>query len=159
VLQKVRDARETYSADLVSLFRKDGGFCGIGWQPDNPGPGTAGLAYHVMNRVCVTNYSMHHESGHNMGLHHDRYVDPIAPASQYHFGYVNTTASCRIRTVMAYNNQCTDSGFSCTRVNYFSTPDFFAPGSCQIGIPQDTAGAADNSRRLKETRAAVAAYR
>jgi hypothetical protein len=101
-----------------------------------------------MNRVCVTNYSMHHESGHNMGLHHDRYVDPIAPASQYHFGYVNTTASCRIRTVMAYNNQCTDSGFSCTRVNYFSTPDFFAP---RLLPDRHTAG---HRRRCRQFKAA-----
>jgi hypothetical protein len=158
ILKNVRDARESYDADLVSLFRKNGVYCGIGWLPDHPGASTSNLAYHVMNRGCVTNYSMHHEAGHNMGLHHDRYVDAPASNAEYHFGFVNT--SCQIRTVMAYNNKCSDSGFNCTRINFFSTPNFVTnQGSCQIGVKKGAAGAADNTKRLRETRAAVAAYR
>jgi hypothetical protein len=60
---------------------------------------------------------------------------------------------------MAYNDQCAASGFTCTRINYFSSPTIKAqPGDIKIGIPQGQSGAADNTRRLGETRNAVSNY-
>ena len=74
-----------------------------------------------------------HELGHIMGLAHDRYEhcehdtsNPQCPAlvRPYAYGYVNQEAFDNLvmtlltgknwRTVMAYNDQCDDAGFSCS---------------------------------------------
>lgn len=113
----VRQRRNTLDADLVSLFIEKTTYCGIAWLSETPGPSTAPLGYSVMSRVCVSNKSFAHELGHNMGLRHDRYVEPTAPNTKYNYGYVNTVQ--RVRDIMAYNNQCAAGGFNCERVNRF----------------------------------------
>jgi hypothetical protein len=159
--RRVRSRRNTLDADLVSLFRRDGGFCGIAWVPPGspmptPAPGTRDSGFSVVARNCVDNLSFHHELGHNMGLYHDRFVSDPAPDSVYNYGYVNL--SSRIRTVMAYNDRCAPD--FCTRVNYLSSPTIRArPGNVVIGVSQGNPGAADNTRRLKTTRVAISNYR
>ncbi len=61
---------------------------------------------------------------------------------------------------MAYPNKCKAvGGFDCTRVNWFSSPTVKAqPGNVTIGVAQNEAGAADNTRRLKETAVLAASY-
>jgi hypothetical protein len=161
-LLAVRNARNTFTADLVSLFRSNHpAFCGIANLVDAPSAATTAAAYSVMNRACVSNFSFHHELGHNMGLRHDYYVDPT-PGVGYAHGYVNATRSCRIRTIMGYNDRCAASGFNCTRVNVFSTEDWvWNTGSrqCKIGIKKGKRRAADNTQRLKEVRRRIGAYR
>jgi hypothetical protein len=164
-LQTVRNQREAVAADLVSMFRSsDPNFCGIGYLTDTPNAATTNnLAYHVMNWTCVSNYSFHHEMGHNMGLRHDYYVDPTLGVS-YNHGYVNRANACRIRTIMAYNDQCLASGFSCTRVNVFSTGNYVwvKPGNVRCAIGINKAGIKkrmDNTQRLKETRGPISNYR
>ena len=160
-LANVRAQRELVKADLVSLFRKsDPNFCGIGNLTDHPGAATKNFAYHVMNWTCISNLSFHHEMGHNMGLRHDYYVDPT-PGVRYNHGYVNRTAQCLVRTVMAYNNDCVDHGTSCTRINAFSTGAFvYGTNRCKIGIKKSgTLKRMDNTQRLKETRATIGNYR
>jgi len=88
---------------------------------DHPSAATKAFAYHVTNWLCVSNLSLHHEMGHNMGLRHDRYVDPT-PGVGYNHGYVNRTAGCHIRSVMAYNNDCADHGSYCTPRELFQHP-------------------------------------
>jgi hypothetical protein len=159
----VRNLRTARKADLVSLFRKtDPSFCGVAWLPGGgampmPSAATKETGYSVLAHTCVTNLSFHHELGHNMGLNHDRYVSPGAPNSSYNFGYVNFPQ--RVRTVMAYNDRCVALGSSCTRVNWFSSPTRKAqPGDIAIGKASNTAGAADNTLRLKQTRTAISNY-
>lgn len=106
-----------------------------------------------MNWECVMNLSFHHEMGHNMGLRHDNYVDPTGKGSKnYNHGYSNLKA--KMRTVMAYNNECVSKGFNCTRINWFSSAKIKATGNVKIG-----AGGQDNSKRLGETYVAISAYR
>jgi hypothetical protein len=161
VFAAIHTARDTNSADLVSLFRKDDAtFCGIANFPGGgnmpmPSPATASTGYSVMNWQCVTNLSFHHEMGHNMGLRHDNYVDPTGKGSKnYNHGYSNFKAG--MRTIMAYNNECLsklpDPG--CTRINWFSSKKIKATGKVKIG-----GGGQDNSRRLGETYVAISAYR
>ncbi len=69
-----------------------------------------------------------HELGHNMGLSHDRYIaHNLLPQPGY--GYVNQRGleagappSSRWRTMMSYDRQCRDAGFSCTKLLRFSNP-------------------------------------
>ena len=120
-----------------------------------------------------------HELGHNMGLHHDRYVACTSTACElsgprnYAYGYVNQKAfvsgaatKTQWRTIMSYNNQCAASGFNCTQILRFSNPNQTYVGdplgvafttSNQFSIAVD--GPADAVRRLNETRASVADYR
>jgi hypothetical protein len=164
-LSNVRDQRAPAAADLVSLFRKTAGnTCGIGNLTDNPSADTSNVAFHVMNWLCVSNLSFHHEMGHNMGLRHDRFVDPSVGVG-YNHGYVNKTTGCHIRSVMAYNDDCANSGFNCTRVNYFSTQAFKLPvmsgvttKKCQIGVAKGKTNASDNAQRLWETRVTISGY-
>jgi hypothetical protein len=165
-LANVRTRRANVLADLASLFRRNNpSFCGIAWFPGAgfmPTPvagagGTRETGYSIMNRTCVENLSFHHELGHNMGLQHDRFVVSGSPGTNfYNFGYVNLQK--RQRTIMAYNNLCAASSFNCTRINYFSSPTIRPPGNVVIGKAAGTAGAADNTRRLKSTRTPVSRY-
>src|SRR5205085_9905440 len=114
--QNIATLRNNYGADLVAMWvERDGPYCGIGWIMETISTSFAPLGYHVGVRDCEVNYdTMAHEMGHNMGLEHDLYVAPAAsfPTAQpYAHGYVNTAA--RFRTIMAYENACTDIGVSC----------------------------------------------
>ena len=72
--------------------------------------------YGVTARDCL--YTLAHELGHNMGLAHDRYVADVTnnpSIKPYGYGYINRQAfepgaatDKRWRTIMAYNNECSD---------------------------------------------------
>jgi hypothetical protein len=162
-LQNIRNMRNQLKADLVSMFRKSDtlGLCGIANLTDTPNGSTTDFAYSIMAQNCISNLSFHHEMGHNMGLRHDRYVDPSQGVG-YNHGYVNTAAQCKIRSIMGYNNDCAARGFNCTRINAFSTGKFVVTvGStnCAIGTNKGKPNAADNTQRLKETRTPISNYR
>jgi hypothetical protein len=63
---------------------------------------------------------------------------------------------------MAYDAKCADLGFSCTRINYFSTQKFKVDVGgtlCKIGKAKAMSMAADNAQRLREVRNKVKNYR
>ena len=69
--------------------------------------------------------------GHNMGLNHDWHVNQNVNPCEHQHGYTNksaitlgaaSTSSQRWRTIMAYNDECSSKGFSCTRINRWSNP-------------------------------------
>jgi hypothetical protein len=150
----IRDQRNSVAADLVTLYADRNEYCGVAWV--NGTPPNANYAFSVINPACNGSATLAHELGHNMGLHHDRYVEAAASSDVYNYGYVNTTG--RFRTIMSYNNECSASGVSCQRVTYYSTPALTYNGY-PLGIPQGTTGAADATRKLAEQSAAVAAFR
>ena len=124
-----------------------------------------------------------HELGHIMGLAHDRYEDCRARYEQsavsrtrvrpYAYGYVNQEAFDDLvitlltrknwRTVMAYDDQCDDAGFSCSQLQRFSNPNqTYRSDSMGVAGTQDTNdldGPADAARTLNDTRPTVANFR
>ena len=115
-MDNVATLRNTYGADLVSLFVENPQYCGLAWV----GP-SADYAYSVVNRGCASgNYSFAHELAHNFGALHDPYVDPST--SPYAYGHGLTDPAEGWRTVMAYNNACAAAGTSCVRIPFFSNP-------------------------------------
>ena len=111
-----------------------------------------------------------HELGHNMGLHHDRYVRLQSRTFPYSRGYVNQRTfgfrkprSARWRTIMSYPDQCEDAGFSCDWIMRFSNPNQSYRGD-PLGVPGDEPttwvfGPADAVRTLNTTRHSVASFR
>jgi hypothetical protein len=79
-----------------------------------------------------------------MGLRHDYYVDGSTSPCSHHHGYVNQTvipsgtpSAARWRTIMAYNNHCSDNGFNCSRIARWSNPTLNISGDATgraIGI-------------------------
>lgn len=132
-MDNVHSLRTMYGADICALVTSTPtNTCGLGYLNSNPGNYSANAAFSATVFSCVvSNYSMAHEMGHNMGLNHDWYVDTNTNPCSHHHGYVNRTAitlgtssvsSQRWRTIMAYNNECSASGFNCARINRWANP-------------------------------------
>jgi hypothetical protein len=161
VLAAVRQRRNQLAADLVALIRGNSTIiCGYAWLPEVPGPSTAiyGFSQHSVGCLAA-GIVFPHELGHNMGLNHDRKTYAAQgggnpPPSKYNFGFINNAAG--VVDIMAYTSSCTRP---CGYIPWFSTSTKKYQGTVKMGIPQGTPGAADASRRLRETRAAIAAYR
>jgi len=112
VIDEVHQLRETYGADLVSMFVNNGESCGLAWLFDE----TPEAGFSVVCRDCSTGYySYAHEQGHNTGTHHDEASCQGAQA-QFSFGFQDPQD--RFRTILAYDCQ----GKSCIRIQRFSSP-------------------------------------
>jgi len=156
VFSTTHEQRDALGADLVVAFTKRQEYCGIAYITLEPSAETEHLGFSVTTVNCVATFTVHHEIGHNMGLYHDRYVSDYAPNTVYNFGYTSPTG--RWRTVMAYQNACWELDEYCPPINTFSSPLVFEDGVA-TGIPAGENGAADNVRRLGETKAAISQYR
>jgi hypothetical protein len=92
-----------------------------------------------------------HEIGHNFGCRHDRENNSGSPLYPYAYGWRFTAANgTQFRSVMAY-----DPGEG---VPYFSNPDVTYMG-VPTGIPSGQTNQSDNARVIRNTLAAVAAFR
>ncbi len=137
-MDDVHTKRTTYLADLVSLIvASPTTTCGVGYLNTNPTDYSANNGFNVTVYNCVVgNYSMSHELGHNMGLQHDWYVSTSTLPCPHHHGYVNQAVipsglptAARWRTILAYNDQCSVNGFTCSRLNYWSNPNITNTGN------------------------------
>ena len=153
----VHRIRNRVYADLVNLWVASGG-CGIAFIQTSVSTSFESSGFSVASRGCATtNLTFAHELGHNMGARHDRYVDNTNNSPyKYNHGHVNVTDGWR--TVMAYNNRCSDSGTSCSRLQFWSNPNKSRNGD-PMGISTPSAKAADNYRTLKNTAETVARFR
>ncbi len=190
-LSGVAAMREQYGADIVTLLvrTQQGDACGIGFLMTSVSAAFSVSAFNVVDATCLPLYTLPHELGHNMGARHDWYVDSGVTPFTYAHGYINPAPGQRWRTIMAYPDLCTNQGFGCPRVLYWSNPNlqyqpycatglfdcgklkyWYFPGSpmgvpgatnaaCRVGSPQSLACDADDARALNATAATVAAFR
>ncbi len=155
-MDDIHALRDTYGADLVQLVTESGLYCGIGYFMDPVSTSFASYAFSVVFRDgCFTGYySSGHEFGHNQSAHHDVYVNPTTSPFPYNHGYVNLAA--RWRTVMAYNDQCSNTApyTYCTRLQYWSNP-----ANSYGGAVMGVSSVSENYRVINDTAATVAAFR
>ena len=156
-MDEVHAIRDRAGADLVHFIAKNGSL------------GDLLGAFAITCDWCGS-ITFAHELGHNMGLHHDRYVTPRSGTFPYSHGYVNQQAfedgapeSARWRTIMSYENQCGHADFHCDKLLRFSNSNQTYLGD-PLGVPGDERtvgvnGPADAVRTLNLTRHSVASFR
>ncbi|MCY0968818.1 zinc-dependent metalloprotease [Chryseobacterium wangxinyae] len=149
IMDDVHTLRSTYGADLCALVTSTPtNTCGLGYLNSNPTNYSANSAFTVSIYSCVvSNYTLAHEMGHNMGLNHDWYVSQSTAPCEHQHGYSNQTAvtlgtsstnSQRWRTIMAYNDECAAAGIGCSRINRWANPNVnynSEPTGIAIGNP------------------------
>ncbi|MGH7886919.1 MAG: M12 family metallo-peptidase, partial [Candidatus Binatia bacterium] len=146
----VASLRNTHGADMVSLIVDNGGgYCGIGWVQRNPGSSFANYAFQVTARGCLTNQTLAHEHGHNLGMEHDPANSSATSASaSYDWSFGHNVAGS-FRTIMSYN--CPSP---CPRVLHYSNPDILYNGQ-----PTGIVNQRDNAQTSDLTAPIVAAFR
>jgi hypothetical protein len=151
VLDNIPQARDSFTADLVSLWVNDtdnGDTCGIAFC--TPGEDEA---YQITNWDCaVGSYTFQHEHGHLQGCAHNEEDSGYGCAwYDYSYGWRWFGDSGKgWRSVMAYNNDDKDY----TRINWFSNPNIGYDGE-----PTGVAEEADNARTINNRRRYVEDFR
>ncbi len=155
-IDHVHTLRNTYHADLVSMFSESSQYCGIGWMMSTVSPSFEDSAFTVVAQTCATGYySFAHEMGHNEGRGTSGIPIPAPRPTRYAHGYAYIPGQWR--TIMAYDASCQASGVSCTRLQYWSNP-----GLLYNGVAMGVSGGsnpADNHLALNNTCSTVANFR
>lgn len=152
-VDSVAALRDTYGADLVSLFVNSGDTAGLGYVMTDPlATNNADFGFSVVQQqfAAAPNYTFAHEVGHNFGANHDRANATSAGAYPYSYGYRFSVNGQTYHDIMAF-----DPG---TRIPYYSNPNITYQGVA-IGVADDLPNAADNARTINQTGPLVAAYR
>lgn len=146
IYKNIRDLRETYKADLVTILVDNQQYCGCG-DIFNSDPNAA---FSIVNHLCsVGYYSVAHEIGHNMGCNHNRANESNLAGSGYSYGYLDPEDD--FRTIMSYN--CPTK--SCPRIQRFSTRMTSTKYEGQVlGSTYH-----DNVRQINSVRYTIANYR
>ena len=152
VIDEVRNMRNTYGADLVVMIVNNMTYCGIGWLM-TPNYINDSVGNSLVSRTCTTGYySFAHETGHNMGAHHDR-LNSGGGTAMYSYSYGYQAPDSSFRTIMAYN--CTSG---CSRINNWSNPEVLYNGK-PTGIVSTASNSADNRLTLNNTAPIVSNFR
>ena len=177
-MDTIHGVRDRVAADIVVLLvKKLPGICGEAYLMGNVSNSFEASAFSVIVADCGAD-SFAHETGHIMGLQHDRYVacdegNCQNGAYAYSYGYVNQRAfddgapvSARWRTIMSYESQCDALGLSCIDLLRFSNPNQIHPdpGGDPMGVAglqksSEVTGPADAVRTLNRTRETVESFR
>jgi hypothetical protein len=155
--------RDTHKADLVSFIVPESSFCGRGYFNFPVTAASAAYAFSVVKASCaLSNYSLAHELGHNMGMRHDRVAAGAASSSDCDYGYIFSRP--RGRSVLAYGSSCS----GCTRYGLYSTPltlKFFFITLGPFGVSCSTPAVggkytrANNRQQLIDAAPIVSAFR
>jgi hypothetical protein len=106
----------------------------------------------------MQNFSAVHEIGHNVGMAHDRFVEKDAKPGpdQFNFGFVAMERGTR--SLMSYNDQCTQQKKNCMRLLQVSSPNIKV-GGVQYGNPMNHPQAAYNVEVLCRNAPIAAKFR
>ena len=154
-MDSVHALRNSVGADVVTLISDDADACGIAGVMTSVSTSFASNAFNVVKASCLSQHSLAHEIGHNMGNKHDRESTTGSGAYPYSYGFRRCVSDgTGFRTVMAYS--CTGA----SRVAWFSNPNAYYNGYA-TGIAYETSptSSADNARSMNNTAATVAAFR
>jgi hypothetical protein len=151
ILDEAHTHRDTYGADLVSLWINNSSSCGLAWQMSALSSGFESSAFSVTHWGCVDeNYSFIHEMGHNMGASHDR-ANSTGGLDSYSYGWrFNGLDTIQYRTIMAYAPGKRIGHFSNPNVRYQGTP---------TGVAIGAAGEAANAQTINNSAYVVANFR
>jgi len=151
VMDEVHGLRDLYRADVCVLITDGDGGCGLA----SVIMANDATAFCALNAGCaVGNLTFAHEIGHLQGARHDLYVDGSTSPFSYGHGLVYLPGQWR--TVMSYNDECSDNGFNCTRLPYWSNPNVNNPDD---GMSTGTTADQHNARVLNETSDEVRLFR
>ena len=146
---------DLYSADLGALIGDySGAFCGLGYVLTHwTTQWDWGYSLTSAAPVCLGRQTLAHETGHNMGLHHDpdnignrEPEDLIAPFAMAHF------EDWEFRTIMSYWNMCPGAtsleqyNAGCPQIDHFSDPEVLEPVS---GLPTGVEDERNNAEVLR----------
>jgi len=145
--QFAADKCALHGVDQAMLFvskKRADDYNGLAWVP-----GQGSIAHHAVMVWSSGYVVLAHELAHNFGCHHDRQTENAPNADGYGYGFRFSLNGRDTGTVMSY---------AATRVPYFSNPDLEYTG-VRLGISEDQASAANNSRVLRENALAMSACR
>ncbi|MCB0391332.1 MAG: hypothetical protein KDD58_08575 [Bdellovibrionales bacterium] len=151
-LSTVATLRAAHGADLVQFVTNTSDYCGLAWVGAEPF--TSNYGYSQKLFLCAGS-TMAHELGHNLGLGHDRYQTGYDPreTSGYGEGHGYVDLINKTRTIMSYNDQCTDLGVTCERIGIYSNPYIRKNGQ-----EQGDFGFTNATNRINETFEAVSSF-
>lgn len=158
-MDKAHSLRNKFGADFVSLAIDDNqAICGKGWlngNGDGVPPTDNAWAFNVITWKCLallTTLTTAHETGHNMGMNHDR----DNSRESIFFGAYDFSYGFRVpghfRTIMAYSCQSFGGLPECPRVTYFSNPKVNYEGVA-TGVKDSKPDGADAATSLNLDRA------
>lgn len=141
---EIHEEIRTHGADFVAMVSSIvTGLCGLAQLGTLPMD--KNKVFSVTATSCITNFTLHHEIGHNMGLNHE--LSAGSGIFGYSYGYHSGTI---FRTVMSTATECA----ACPRVNYFANPNIM-----YSGVPMGLAGTADDHRSINEVASKISAYK
>ncbi len=157
-MDEVHAWRDDHGADLVAILTDATDMGGIAWLVTDPA-GSPGYAFSLTSvRQAATSYTLVHEMGHNMGLHHHK-AQNFQPGP----GMFNYSAGWRwvgndrqsYCSVMSYSS----GSFYPDGVDSRSVPYFSNPQIQHMGAAAGHALDGDNARNVRQIKQVVAAYR
>jgi hypothetical protein len=146
--------RDTAGADMVALIRNDGEYCGIAYLMYSNGPESEGIPFSVTAYSCLSNQTLAHELGHNMGCCHavgDGGGCTGGGIWPWSVGWrFNGASGTQFRTVMAYAPGA--------RIDHFSNPAVKYDNRA-TGVAIGQSNQADNAATINATAPTITNFR